>query len=244
MKTITSSVSNKALTGAVSKVAVIVMTGCFATGSSQGATTANLLVDPGFESNALAGFSTVLSDFTNQNGKWGVEVGSIVIGTSGDGVSPIGTRMLGMQDDGATSTQAVQVTDISSIAGSGDGTATFDMSAAFTMGGGPLGGFAGGRVAVIAMFFSGSSYGSLTGSTSISLDLNSDEKFEPLALQGTIPAGTTWMVTQVLYSDSSIGTHTGYVDDASFTITTVPEPGAWSMLGLGALGMMARRRRH
>lgn len=51
------------------------------------------------------------------------------------------------------------------------------------------------------------------------------------------------MVTQVMYNDISLGANPGYVDPASLTITTVPEPGSLALLGLGAGALFLRRRR-
>jgi hypothetical protein len=51
------------------------------------------------------------------------------------------------------------------------------------------------------------------------------------------------MVTEVLYNNSSIGSNNGYVDSASLTITTVPEPSGYALLGLGACVIFSRRRR-
>jgi hypothetical protein len=218
-----------------------------AAGTAQGTTTANLLVDPGYENNALVAYSAVwTSNFATQQGDWGTEAGSI-LSTTTDGVTPINSKMLGITNfGGGTASQTIQATNISLTPNSGDGTATFNMSARFTLGGGVLGGFAGGNAAIVARFFTGSS-NALPNTTSImssSLVLDSDSKsWEPLTLTGTIPTGTTWMVMEVLYNNESIGSNTGYVDDASFTITTIPEPSGYALLGLGACVLISRRRR-
>lgn len=203
-------------------------------------------MDPGFESNALDNYTTVANDFTGKQGVWGAEVGCIFTGTSVDGVTPIGSKMLGVTNAGGGATQTVQVTDISGIFGSGTGNATFDMSARFTMGGNVAGGFKDGRVSVIARFFTGALYNSANtpADLGVSLTLDADPStWEQLTLSGTIPAGTTWMITEVLYTNASIGTATGYVDDTSFTITYIPEPGSCALAILGAGLLIGRRRR-
>ena len=69
--------------------------------------------------------------------------------------------------------------------------------------------------------------------------------YAPWSLTATIPAGAD--TARVVFAIQTFGgepnpTNTGtvYVDDVSFTV--VPEPSALALTGLGALGMLRRRR--
>ena len=101
---------------------------------------------------------------------------------------------------------------------------------------------------VFVSFFTTSSYGSLTGTISNGLTLDTSlNTWETNAVTGAIPAGTRWLLAQVAYQDASLmasdgTTHPAYVDGADLSIRAVPEPVTMSMLALGGLGMLRRRR--
>ena len=210
--------------------------------ASAPAARANLLVDPGFEVNPLDTAYNVLNFFPTYQGIWGVEAATIT-GVDG-GVTPAqGLKMLRMVDDGqAGTTQGMQVTDVTSYAALIDGGgATVNMSALFNAN---LPAALGG---VYVSFFSANYYGSLTGFIGNTLTLdNTTTTWEPILVSGAIPAGTRWLLSQVLYSDASLlgsdgVSYPGYVDAAELTI--VPEP--TSVVGLlvaGASALRLRRR--
>ena len=63
-----------------------------------------------------------------------------------------------------------------------------------------------------------------------------------------IPINTKYLVQQVDYVDSTIvdasgADQAGYVDDASITLTTVPEPASMGLMICGAAVVSRRRRR-
>jgi len=220
-----------------------------AVGSAQAVTSANLLGDPGFNSHPLLGYSTVLSDFTGQQNNWGSENGTLVAGTSYDYVTAFGTSMLSMTDAGGSATQTVQVVDLTSYAAQiNTGTATFDLQALFTQGTSnpALKGFSGADAGVVASFFTSNSFSNPNTPASLSTSMILDEDpstWQPVSLTGSIPVGTTWIAVQVLYGNTSLGGHAGYVDSASLTVTTVPEPNGCVLLGLGAGALLLRSRR-
>jgi hypothetical protein len=202
---------------------------------------ANLLVDPGFEVNPLDTASNVLNFFATYQGIWGVEAATIT--SAENGVTPAqGVQMLRMVDDGLTTTQGFQVTDVTSYAALIDsGGATVNLSALFNVDKAVPAAVS----AVYVQFFSAASYGSQIGSyigSGLTLD-TSPNTWETASISGGIPVGTRWLLSQVAYSDASlvgidgVG-HPGYVDAADLTV--VPEPAS---LGLLVLAAMALRRR-
>src|ERR1035437_9820219 len=118
---------------------------------------ANLLVDPGFEANPLDTASNVLNNFVTYQGIWGAEAATI---TGVDGaVTPVeASTMLRMVDDGQTTTQTFQVTEVTSDAGLIDsGNANISLYAFYNA---DLPAALGG---VYVSFFTGNTYGTLTG---------------------------------------------------------------------------------
>jgi hypothetical protein len=204
---------------------------------------ANLLVDPGFETNLLDTAANVLNGFTAYQGVWGVENGTIVFAQNG--VTPFqGAKMLRMDDDGLVATQGFQVTDLSSYAGLIDsGAGIANLSALFNVDKGVQ----AAAAAVYLQFFSAANYGSQIGSyigTGLTLD-SSDITWQTISVSGGIPVGTRWLLSQVAYSDASLlgidgVVHPGYVDAADLTVT--PEPASLVLLLLGAGSMWMRRR--
>ena len=204
---------------------------------------ANILVDPGFEVNPLDTAFNVLTNFPTYQGVWGVEVATVV--GAENGVTPAqGVKMLRMADDGNVTTQGFQTTDVTSYgAAISTGSATVNLSAQFNVDKGVPAAVAG----IFVQFFSAASYGSQIGipiSSSLTLDSNPNT-WETVWVSGTIPIGTTWLMSQVYYSDASLLgidglSHPGYVDAADATI--VPEPASVGLLVLAGMAVRARRR--
>jgi hypothetical protein len=199
---------------------------------------ANLLVDPGFETNPTTSAFNVLTNFPGYQGQWGPEVGAITGATGG--VTPAqGVKMLSMSDDGLTATQTFQTTNVSALSGMiNSGTATINLKALFNAG--PNVPAAVG--AVYVQFFSGPSYGTQIGTgagSGLTLDGN-PQTWQPIALSATVPVGTTWVMSQVFFVNSSLLSNPGYVDAADMTIT--PEPVSMALLGLGGAVLLRRRR--
>jgi hypothetical protein len=205
-------------------------------GASTPAARANLLVDPGFEANPLTTLSNVLNNFAAFQGTWGVEAATIT-GVDGGVTPPELIKMLRMVDDGLTTTQGVQVTDVSVYTPQINSGATVNLSALFTAGPNVPAAGAG----VVVQFFSAANYGSQIGSPIIgSLTLDGfASTWQTVSVSGTIPVGTTWLVSQVYYGDASLLGNPGYVDAADLTI--VPEPA--SVVGLLVVVATALRMR-
>lgn len=199
-----------------------------------------VLTNPGFETPTTTTASNVLNNFPGFAGIWGPEVGSITTATMG--VTPFaGSRMLKMTDDGLTYTQTFQAIDVTSFGGLiNAGQAQLTASAWLNTNGGYTGAFG----IVNVMYFSGPAWGSMTGNSgngSLTLDAN-PQTWESVSVTSMIPVGTTWLVYQVGFLNSSIGTNTGFVDNAGLDIVQVPTPGALALLGLAGLGARRRRR--
>jgi hypothetical protein len=205
--------------------------------SSAAASAQNLLVDPSFELNPLDSYTTVLNNFPGYQGVWGVENSSIT-GAVGGVTPPDGINMLGMFDDSLTITQAWQVTDVSANPFIPSGTASFTLGALFNVEDIPA-----ARASVFMQFFSGPGLGFEIPGSQLSATLTLDNNastWETISVTGSIPAATTWMVSQVGYWNSSMGGEPGYVDVADFRI--IPAPGSVALLGAGGLLAMRRRR--
>jgi len=199
---------------------------------------ANLLVDPGFESNPLTTAANVLNNFTTFQGQWGVEAATIT-GVDG-GVTPAqGVRMLRMVSDGLIATQAFQATNVTSFAGPIDaGGATVNVGALFNVGT-PV---PAAAASVGIRFFSAANWGSAIGTpifSGLGLDNNS-QTWEFIGLNSIpVPVGTRWLITEVLYINSSLGGQPGYVDAARLDL--VPEPSSLALVALGGLALLRRR---
>jgi len=68
----------------------------------------------------------------------------------------------------------------------------------------------------------------------------------PYSVTGVAPAGATRVVLSIGWTggagDGGTGSQSAFADDVTLT-TVVPEPATLSVLGLGAVGLMVRRRR-
>ncbi|SBT04015.1 exported hypothetical protein [Candidatus Accumulibacter aalborgensis] len=199
---------------------------------------ANLLSDPGFETNTLTTIANVLGDFVTYKGQWGVE-NAVITGTVGAVVPFQGIKMLAMLDDGLITTQSAQTIDVTSYASDIDaGGAKFQLSAFFNTDFETAGAIGG----VILQFFSGSSYSTQVGSFAsgnITLDDN-PLTWQQSSIHGFIPVGTRWFVAQVLCDDASLQGHTCYVDATDLSI---PEPTTMSLLVISGLFLRRRLRR-
>lgn len=206
---------------------------------SNAATTANLLADPGFETQAsLPSFSGVVDDFSINPSTWGAENGSFT-GTA-DSVNPLGTRMHSMLASGVTS-QSIQIVSLADYAADvSAGNASFDASGMFDFGNDAN----GASAAVTVRFFNGGGWSSLFQTSSSGLALDDDtNNWETITHSGPIPTNATWMGVELVYNSNSLNGNAGYVDDTSLTITTIPEPSSALLLGLGSLGVLFRRKR-
>ncbi len=200
---------------------------------------ANLLVDPGFESNPLTTYTNVLSNFPGYVGQWGDEVSTIV--TAENGITPAqGIRMLRMDDDTLSWTQTFQSTDVSVYAATIDaGGVPFNAGALFNAH--PH--LSAAVSSITIRFFSAANWASQIGvpvTSVLTLDALPNTWQANLAV-GTLPVGTRWLVTEVAYQDASLlgadgSMYPGYVDAAELWVK-VPEPATLGLLSLSILGM-------
>jgi hypothetical protein len=202
---------------------------------------ANLLVDPGFESNPLTTAANVLTNFPAYQGVWGQE-NSTIVGAEFTVTPAQGVQMLRMDNTGSY-TQTFQTTDVTSYAALIDaGGTTVNINALFNAN--PKIAAALGGIGV--SFFTASNYGSLTSSISNTFTLdNAPGTWQPISVSGAIPVGTRWLLSQVFFQDATLQGappdptfYGGYVDAADLTIT--PEPATIAILSLG--GLLLRRK--
>lgn len=199
---------------------------------------ANLLVDPGFETNPLTTASNVLNNFALFEGQWGDENATITAAV-GSIIPPQGAKMLREVSSGGTATQTFQATDVTSyLALIDSGDATINLSALFNVD--SIVSAAGAGLSV--QFFTGANYGTLTSSLSGGLVLDTDaDTWQSISASGAIPVGTRWLVSQVLYNNASLAGNPGFVDAAELTV--VPEPTSLACLVWGAAILGMRRAR-
>lgn len=214
-----------------------------AAGASGGVAQANLLTDPGFESNPLTTAANSLGNFPGFQGVWGQEA-SVIVGVDG-GITPAsGSQQLRLDFTAGVATQAFQTVDVSGFA------ALIDSGLAQADAGILLNAPGQGRIGGIYLsFFTGASYGTIFGPTPGSvlnpLDANSST-WELASLLAPIPAGTRWILFQVAYNNASLQDATGavgsgYADDAYLRI--VPAPGGAAVAAIGLLAASRRKRR-
>ena len=176
----------------------------------------NLINDGGFESLPLTTAADVLNNFTP--GVWGAEQ-AIVIPFTNNGVTPFaGGKMLREINDGGVTTQTFQAMNVSSYASLiSTGTAMVNMNAFFNVGFGaataPVG-------AIGVSFHTSNTFSSMISQVSSSLVLDANTgTWEAISANMQIPAGTQWMVAQVLYNNASLAGQPGFVDEAKLNIT-------------------------
>lgn len=228
------------------KTAMVPLALLGATSLSHAATSANLLVDSGFETQvSMSGYASVVSNFTTTTGIWATENG-VFIGADG-GVNPQGTRMLKMVNSGGVTTSTIQMISLAAFSAEiAAGNASFSMRALFNTSatsGTPSAG-------IVTEFFAGAGdWGSPIGSafsTSKFLDTNPGT-WESIVSGGSIPLGAGWAAVQVVFGDANLGSESGYVDGnsdtSSFTVQTIPEPSGVMLLGLGVSVFLLRRRK-
>ena len=202
---------------------------------------ANLLVDPDF--NGAPPLNTFVAVFGPPFilGQWGAENGAIV--AAGGGVTPLtASTMLAEYSPAGGYTQTLQVTDVSSDPAS----STYTLSAYFDV---PQN--LSAAHAYVNISFYDASNNPLGGPPSAGLILdNNPATWQPISITATEPLNTKYIVSQVLYdestlSDSTGATQPGYVDSASLTLVPVPEPSSvlLAFSGLAALVWYARRKR-
>jgi hypothetical protein len=201
------------------------------------------LVDPGFEtSTPLLTAAATLSNFVVSQGQWGQE-NSTVVGVTGL-ISPFaGVGQLKMDVTGGVTTQAFQAFDVSSYAASiNSNTASINAGAYYNSE------VSAAIAGVYVSFYNTPDTSSPTGPSALSvftLD-NLSATWELNQFTAPIPAGTTWILYQVAYAESSLFDATGVIGsgfvDETFARIIVPAPSTAGLLGLGACCMLRRRR--
>jgi hypothetical protein len=206
--------------------------------------TPNLLTNDGFETNLLTSDANVLGPPFSQN-IWGDEDSTITGATAG--VTPHGGKlMLSMTTDNLVATQTFQLIDVSAYAADiSAGNLTASASAFYNADQALPAAFA-----EINIFFwdSGENTTGPTNSTTAqTLDAN-PATWEQLSVNNVpIPTNTNFIIEQVIYGDASLNAndgalHAGFVDDATLTLNTVPEPTSLGLLAFGAVGFLRVRR--
>jgi hypothetical protein len=206
--------------------------------------TPNLLTNDGFETNLLTSDVNVLGPPYSQN-IWGDEASTITGATAG--VTPHnGKLMLSMTTDNLVATQTFQLIDVSAYSAdisagllTVTGSAYYDADQALPA-----------ALAEINVFFWDSSEnttGPTNSTTAQVLDAN-PATWQQLSISNIpVPTNTNFIIEQVIYGDASLNAndgavHAGFVDDASLTLDTVPEPASLGLLAFGAVGFLRVRR--
>jgi len=194
---------------------------------------ANLLVDPEFD--GIPPLNTLFNIFNPPSylitGQWGAENGAIV-GVDG-GVTPLTAKTMLAEYYTGSYTQTLQVTDVSADPAS----STYTLSAYFNANQN-----LSAANAFVNITFYDSTYTFLGGPPSSGLVLdNNPSTWAQISLTATEPLNTKYIVSQVMYLDSTLmdssgATYPGYVDSASLTL--VPEPGTMLLLLSGLVGLL------
>ena len=191
----------------------------------------NLLVYGGFETDNVVPLPTIVNPLTP--GFWGVEQAVRDTGPT-NGVIPYkGSWMLKMDDDNLTWTQAFQFVDIS-----GRGTLNeLEVEAWHN---------SDASAAVIGLrvhyFETANDWGSPLGTDVRSMVLDNDTStWQGLYYRSPIPGAANWVGFEVSFNNASIGTDSGFVDNASLLL--IPEPVSMIALGMGLAALVMRRRR-
>ena len=191
-----------------------------------------LLVQGGFEAPNLVSLPTAVGP-PFVPGVWGVEQAVRDTGPTNDIIPYKGNWMLKMDDDGLVLTQAFQFVDISTR-GNLD---TLEVEAWYNSDA------TAADVRLNLWYFAGAnSWGnpiSIDGESMILDDVR--RTWEGLFYRSSIPGNANWVGVEVAYRNDSIGTDSGFVDNASLVL--VPEPASMLALCAGLAALAARRRR-
>jgi hypothetical protein len=201
----------------------------------------NLLVDPEFDGTpALNPFAPVFGP-PFITGQWGAENGAIV--GAADGITPRTARtMLAEYSPAGGYTQTLQVTDVSADPAGSKYTLSAYINANLP---------AAQAFVNLSFYDSANNYLGLAVSSGGVLDSNLTT-WEQFSLTVTEPLNTKYVLSQVLYLESTLTDsdgvvrHAGYVDSASLTTESVPEPTTiiiWSLLGGLGVSIGCWRRR-
>lgn len=224
----------------LNRLTIAVLLGCSGAAQAQ-------LVDGGFDTLSLTTLAAVIGGPTFLYGQWGQESSTRSTGV-GINIPNTPNFMLSMTNNGGLTTQTGQAIDVSGApfaAQIATGTATFSYSALFNADAGfPTGGLA-------MSFFSGNSFATAIGVPvlgNITVDNIPGNNWQPLTITGSIPVGTASLLAQVFYVEASLALangalQPGFVDSARLTISAVPEPSTWALMGLGGLLVGWRHRR-
>ncbi len=201
-------------------------------------TSANLIIEPGFENNNLAPLASIVGP-PFVPGLWGYENATNVNAGSLGNTPRTGHWMHEMKPAGGY-TQTIQFFAIPAVP-------TIHASAWFNSDA------PAANASIVLSYWANINM----WNTSISLDShslildNNLQTWETIDFLSNRPAGATWLGIQVAYLDSSISgvnsvgvDYSGYVDDT--LVDVVPEPSSLLALGVGVLplgSMLLRRRR-
>ena len=207
------------------------------------------LTNGGFESPLGASFAAVLDPVPPTFGAWGAESGSVV--GPENGITPFaGSSMLRLNGIGGVVTQVVQRVDVSSQASDIDaGQVLVSVEALFNAPDFVPAAVAGINISFIndgpfTDDFNIALSNSIGSATTSSVIDNDPLDWEPLSIDDFfVPAGTRSLVVEFNYSNASLGLDPGYVDAATLSITTVPEPSGCVLLTTLLLGYLSRQHR-